>query len=74
LVQNDALQHTLERAGAELRVEALLAEVVEHLVGGFEADAGFLQALLDLLELDIDNLADFFALKGLEHHDFVDAV
>jgi hypothetical protein len=38
LVEDDALEHALERAGAELRVEALFAEVVEHLVGGFEAD------------------------------------
>ena len=58
----------------KVRVEALLAEEVEHLVGGFEADAGFFQALLNLAELDVHDLADFLALERLEHHDFVDAV
>jgi hypothetical protein len=57
LVEDDALNNALERTGAELRVEALLAEVVEHFVGGFEGDAGLVQALLNLLELDIDDAA-----------------
>jgi hypothetical protein len=39
-VEDDVLDNALERTGAELRVEALLAEVVEYLVGGFEGDAG----------------------------------
>ncbi len=60
LVENHALQHALEGPGAELRVEALLAEVVEHLVGGFEGDADFVQALLNLLELAVPQTAPFF--------------
>jgi hypothetical protein len=50
-VEDDALNNALERTGAELRVEALLAEVVEYLVGGLEGDAGLVQALLNLLEV-----------------------
>ena len=57
LVEDDALDNALERAGAELRVETLLAEVVKHLVGGFERDASLVQALLNLLELDVHDAA-----------------
>jgi hypothetical protein len=57
LVEDDALNNALERTGAELRIEALLAEVVEYFVGGFEGDAGLVQALLNLLELDVHDAA-----------------
>lgn len=41
--------------------------MVEHLVGSFEADTGFVQALLDLLELDVHGAAacTFLSVAGV---------
>ena len=57
LVENDTLQHALQGPRAELRVEAGFVQVVEHVVGGFEVDAGLSQELLNLPELDVHDAA-----------------
>ena len=69
-----ALDHTAQRTCAEQRVEALLSKQVLGLVGQFERHMTVKQTIVELLDIQIDDLAHLRLGELTEHDDVIKAV
>src|SRR5207248_6711184 len=74
LVDQLLLDHALERARAEGRVVAQVADQRLRVVGQLDLDAALGDALGDLAQLQLDDLLDLFPRERVELDDLVQAV
>ncbi|KAI6770410.1 hypothetical protein HG530_005039 [Fusarium avenaceum] len=65
---------SVERASAELGVVAALRKPVSDIIGNGESDAAVVEALLELLQTDIHNVAEGTASEALEDNEGVNSV
>src|SRR5215218_3613110 len=73
-VFDHALQHPLERPGAERRIVAFFGELVQGLVRELYGHIALDELLAEALYLDLDDVAHVLALELVEHDDLVDPV
>src|SRR5213078_1839760 len=68
------LDRALERPRAVHGVEAGLREPIARFRREHELDVALREPLVQILELDVDDLADVLRLERMEHDDVVDSV
>ncbi len=69
-----ALDHATQRTGAQQRVEALLCEQILGRVGQFERHVTVEQTVVELLDIQVDDLAHLRFGELLEHDDVIQTV
>ena len=73
-VEDFLLDDPLQRTGTVHRLVAEFYQLVEGVLRELDLDALLLQQLVEVLDLHLDDVADFALRQRLEHHDFVDTV
>ncbi len=73
-ILDQALDGTLQRPGAEIRVEALTRQQPGGLLGGLDLETLVGDQPIEVGELDVDDLFDVFLGEAVENQHVIDAV
>ena len=73
-VEYEALQRTLNRASAELRIIALMSDIVYRIIGNAQVYSTLHEHLMYTLNLQSNNIADLALIERSEHYRLVNTV
>ena len=74
LVQDEALQSTLDRASTELRIIALASDIVNGVVCHAQVNAALHEHLVYALNLQAHDIADLALVEWSKHYRLINAV